>query len=131
MILIYRHSTLQFISWKWKHLYLILRERTCLFLERTRKSHHFQGYYHLMLNSISRVFISKFGIYRIVQRRAVNPGLPVWNTPTQRMSVCPVTVSSEFRKGLTVNNLLVQWLRTSVCKQCQPFPHMERDIKMA
>lgn len=72
MILIYRHSTLQFISWKWKYLCLILRrERACLSLERTRKGHHFQGYYHLISNSISGLFIGKFGRYRILQKGAV------------------------------------------------------------
>lgn len=62
--------------------------------------------------------------------KMVAESLPVWNTPTHKMSVCPVTVSTEFRKGLTINNLLVQWLCILVCKQCQPFSDVERDTKM-
>lgn len=93
MILIYRHSTLQFISWKWKYLCLILRrERACLSLQRTRKGHHFQGYYHLISNSISGLFIGKFGRYRILQRGAVK----IFGTLLPRPRTCEAKIIFTF-----------------------------------
>lgn len=93
MILIYRHSTLQFISWKWKYLCLILRrERACLSLQRTRKGHHFQGYYHLISNSVSGLFIGKFGRYRILQRGAVK----IFGTLLPRPRTCEAKIIFTF-----------------------------------
>lgn len=84
MILIYTHSTLQFINWKWKHFCLILRrERACLSFKRKRKSRRFQGYYYLMSISINGVFIGKFGRYRIVQSSSES----IWNLRTEAQNM--------------------------------------------